>query len=290
MGGEEALCAVSALVAYDGTAYHGFQYQVGVPNIQGTLEQALDRCARRVGRVSGAGRTDAGVHARGQVVGVALEWRHAVENLERAWNANLPPAIVVRSVRVAPPGFHPRFSAVSRTYRYTVWCAGTERGWWRSPLTDRFGAYEPRRLDLAAMQAAADELRGSHDFASFGHPPQGESTVRTVYGANWDGVTESLAALDRYPGSRLVFTIVADGFLRQMVRKLVAGLLAVGRGEWTVERLAEVLRARDRSLAPAPVPAHGLMLERVTYPEPLDTLIHGDPGDGRSESQVVNTP
>lgn len=285
MGGAQALRTVSAVVAYDGTSYHGFQYQVGTPTIQGTLEQALDRCARRVSRVTGAGRTDAGVHARGQVVAVTVEWQHGAEALERAWNTHLPPDVAVRLVREALPGFHPRFSAVSRTYRYTVWCGEAERGQSsgrRSPLTDRFGSFEPRRLDVAAMQAAAEQLQGRHDFASFGQPPQGESTVRTVLSARWEVVTESLAVLDSYPGSRLVFTIVADAFLRQMVRSIVASLLAVGRREWTVERLAEVLQARDRSQAAPPAPAQGLVLERVTYPEPLDMWIHGDPGVGHS--------
>jgi tRNA pseudouridine38-40 synthase len=108
------------VVAYDGTSYHGFQFQVGQPTIQGSLEEALGRCAEPLGRVAGAGRTDTGVHAVGQVVGVQVRWRHSLDALQRAWNAHLPPDITVRRLVEAPPTFHPRFSAVQRTYRYTV--------------------------------------------------------------------------------------------------------------------------------------------------------------------------
>jgi len=272
---------VSALVAYDGTAYHGFQYQANAATVQCELEAALDRATEREGRVVGAGRTDAGVHASGQVIAVQVHWQHSLPALQRAWNVYLPDAITVRHVQAAPERFHPRHSAVSRTYRYSVWQGpedvrkSMDRAPKRSPLTDRFAMYEVRPLNLAAMQEAALGLVGNHDFATFGQPPQGESTVRTVHLAEWQVVEESLPQLGDYPSRRLVFTITANAFLRQMVRSIVGSLLAVGRGEWAVGDAESALQARCRSRSAPPAPPQGLVLEKVTYPAELDALIHG---------------
>lgn len=273
---------VSALAAYDGSDYHGFQYQANAASIQCELEAALDKVAERVGRIAGAGRTDAGVHASGQVLAVHVEWRHDLGALQRAWNAHLPDAISVRRLAAVPEEFHPRYSALSRTYRYTVRVASGEdlsRAPRRSPLTDRFALYEVRPLDVARMQAAAQVLVGRHDFATFGQPPAGESTERVVYAAEWQVVQDDLPALGPalvdYPGPKLVFTVTANAFLRQMVRCLVASCLAVGRGEWPLEEMAKALAARDRSRSAPPAPPQGLVLEKVTYPAVLDALIHG---------------
>lgn len=269
---------VSALVAYDGSAYHGFQYQANAATVQCELEAALDKVAKREGRLAGAGRTDAGVHASGQVIAVHVHWQHSLPALQRAWNVHLPTAITVRKVQAAPEGFHPRHSAVSRTYRYTVWQGGDEsaaKAPRRSPLTDRFALYEVRSLDLAAMQEATQGLVGSHDFATFGQPPQGESTVRTVHAAEWQVVEESVPQLGDYPSRRLVFTITANAFLRQMVRSIVGSLLAVGCGEWAAGDVERALQARSRHRSAPPAPPQGLVLEKVTYPAELDALIHG---------------
>ena len=269
---------VSALVAYDGSDYHGFQWQANAASIQCELEAALDKAAKRDGRIAGAGRTDAGVHAVGQVIAVRVEWRHDLAALQRAWNAHLPSAISVRRLTAVPEEFHPRYSALSRTYRYTVRGASSEevgRAPRRSPLTDRFALHEVRPLDAAAMQEAAQVLVGSHDFATFGQPPGGESTERVVHAADWQIVQDNLPALGDYPGPRLVFTVTANAFLRQMVRCLAASCLAVGRGEWSVEDMAKALAARDRSRSAPPAPPQGLVLEKVTYPAVLDALIHG---------------
>lgn len=266
---------ICGLVAYDGTDFHGFQVQVGVPTIQGALEDALAAFCQPKGRVAGAGRTDAGVHASGQVVAVRLFWRHSLEQLQNAWNAHLPPAIAVRGVVAAPAGFHPRFSALKRTYRYTV-IEGDRSTLGRSPLTDRFALYVPQALSLEAMQAAAALVVGEHDFATFGQPTQGEKTVRRVYAAEWQVVTESLAPLmvSERPTRRLVLTITANGFLRNMVRALVGTFLAVGRGEWSLEQVAEALAAKDRSRSAPPAPPNGLVLEQVVYPDHLDPWRH----------------
>jgi tRNA pseudouridine38-40 synthase len=259
---------VAGLVAYDGSGFHGFQAQANAPTIQGALEQALAAFAQPLSRVSGAGRTDAGVHASGQVVAVRVAWRHPVEKLQDAWNAHLPGAISVRRLVVAPAGFHPRFSARWRTYRYTV-IQGCVRRPQRSPLTDRYALLETQPLDVETMAQAAARLVGEHDFATFGQPTQGESTVRRVTAASWQAAPP-LPWEDGSAGRPLIFTITANGFLRQMVRSLVGTLLAVGRGELAAERLPDLLAARERSLAAPPAPPQGLVLAQVIYPAGLD--------------------
>ncbi|MCS6825157.1 MAG: tRNA pseudouridine(38-40) synthase TruA [Caldilinea sp.] len=272
------LRTVCALVAYDGTDFYGFQSQADVPTVQDALEQALDRFCLREGRIIGAGRTDRGVHASGQVIRASMRWKQAMADLERAWNAHLPPSIAVRCVREAPEGFHPRFDAISRMYRYFVWWQQAPEGFpslRRSPLTDRFALLETRPLDVAAMNQAASYFLGVHDFATFGQAPQeGEGTERCVTAAFWR-IEEPGASLSApHPARRLVFTIVANAFLRQMVRTIVGTLLAVGRGEIPAEAIKQMLGARDRSEAAPPAPPQGLMLERVTYPPVLDGWVH----------------
>lgn len=288
MGGQVVtpVRTICALVAYDGTDFHGFQYQANAPTVQGVLEAALDRCCRREGRVVGAGRTDAGVHANGQVITVSVAWSHALAALERAWNVYLPPTISVRCVREAPEGFHPRFSARSRTYRYTVLMYATPNGFpapKRSPLTDRFALFVTQPLDIVAMNVAASTLIGEHDFATFGQATHGESTKRQVLAAQWDESTNSLPEhLDSFPGHRLVFSITANAFLRQMVRSIVGTLLRVGRGEMTPGEVAAMLAACDRKLSAPPAPPQGLVLERVTYPGGWDRWVHAEASDETS--------
>lgn len=276
------ITTVCALVAYDGSDFHGFQAQTGTATVQDVLETALDRFCQRQGRIIGAGRTDAGVHANGQVIRATVGWAHTPADLERAWNVHLPAAVMVRLVREAPPGFHPRFDAISRTYRYTVQWRQRQQGFptpQKSPLTDRFALFETRPLDVAAMNEAATHLIGTHDFATFGQSPRGEVTERHVMEARWEWRKSTLPALDSFPGDALILTITANAFLRQMVRKLVGTLLTVGRGELAPEKLAELLAARDRSLAAPPVAPQGLVLERVTYPNTIDRWIHADMSD-----------
>lgn len=257
---------VAALVAYDGTEYFGFQVQPGVPTIQGTLEDALSTFTSLQGRIIGAGRTDAGVHARGQVVTAALVWRHDLDSLQRAWNAHLPPSISIRSLRPAPEGFHPRFSARSRTYRYTVVVAeAAGQQPLHAPLVERFALFEPGPLDLAAMNQAAALLVGRQDFVTFGQPPQGDNTVRTVLECGWDRDRRSLPALPGDVDATLVFTIAADAFLKHMVRRLVGSLLQVGRNHWSVAGFADALSACDPARAAPPAPPNGLVLEWVDY-------------------------
>lgn len=239
-----------AVCEYDGTNYYGFQIQADKPTIQGQLELVLARLTGEQIRIRYAGRTDAGVHGLGQVLALHTGWRHTLADLERAWNALLPTDIAVRGVElVSDSQFHPRYSACSRVYEYTVW-----RAPWRSPLHSRFAHHEPRPLDVNAMNQAADLLLGSHDFASFGQPTQGESTVREVSAAMW-----------LEDGDLLRFRIEANAFLRRMVRSIVGTLLEVGVGRRPVDSITELLMARNRTLAGKPAPANGLCLVEVKY-------------------------
>ncbi len=269
------LRTVVGLVAYDGAAYHGFQVQAGVPTVQGALEAGLAAFTTLEGRVAGAGRTDTGVHAVGQVAAATVAWGHAIAKLQDAWNAHLPRTIAVRRLAAAPVGFHPRFSALWRTYRYTVVEAGGDT-LGRSPLTDRYAWSVPRRLDLDAMNAAAQTAVGEYDFAAFGQATQGESTVRCVREAHWQVVTTSLPELGEPQGRRLVFTIAANGFLRTMVRYLVGSLVTVGEGRWTPGDLVAVRTSLDRRRTAPPAPPHGLVLEQVVYPDHLDPWRTGE--------------
>jgi tRNA pseudouridine38-40 synthase len=241
-----------ATVEYDGTDFHGFQRQAqGERTVQATLEDAILAVSQQPARIIGAGRTDAGVHARGQVISFDLEWRHGQEALGRAINANLPSDIVVRNVVAVEQGFHPRFDARQRTYQYFINNQSV-----RSPLLRRVAWHRPRPLDLAAMNDASSLLVGEHDLAAFGTPPVGSNTMRHVYRAQWRR-QEGLA----------IFTIEANAFLYRMVRSLVGSLCLVGEGQWSVDEFARVLAAADRSLAGPTAPPLGLILWSVSYAE-----------------------
>ena len=213
------------------------------------LEKALDRLTGQAVRVVGAGRTDAGVHARGQVIAFRVRWRHKVADLHRAMNAVLPADVALLSLEVAPEGFHPRYSARSRWYRYTVLNQPL-----RSPLSRRWALHVPGPLDVDRMNQAAVGLIGEHDFATFGQPPQGRHTVRRVLRADW-----------WREGAFLYFDIEANAFLQRMVRSLVGTLLQVGAGELSPEAFHHRLTACDRSLAGPTAPPHGLCLMAVNY-------------------------
>jgi tRNA pseudouridine38-40 synthase len=246
-------------LAYDGTDFSGFQLQRGTGRtVQGVLEQALTRLSggARVA-VTGAGRTDAGVHALGQVAAFELARELAPDALQRALNGLLPEDVRVLDAAAAAPGFHPRKSAVSKLYRYVLDCGGVQL-----PQRARYAGFCPTRLDEAAVEAAAALYLGRHDFASLASTGSSATTsVRTV--------TRSTAVFE---AATLVYETEADGFLRKMVRSMVGGLVAAGCGVRSVGELARGLAARDRRAWPAPAAARGLTLVRVDYP----------PGPGRS--------
>lgn len=238
-----------ALIAYDGTAYNGFQRQLDQPTIQAELEQALYTIARQPVTVIGAGRTDSGVHALGQVVAFDLDWTHGADALQRALNANLPDDISILELAEAASSFHPRFDARRRSYLYNIYNQAVPH-----PLYRRQSWHIIRPLDLARMNDAAETIIGEHDFATFGQPPQGENTVRHVFSAQWQRREPYLA-----------FTIEANAFLYRMVRSLVGTMVLVGDSSWTPEAFVEALEARDRSQAGQTAPPQALFLQSVTY-------------------------
>jgi tRNA pseudouridine38-40 synthase len=241
------------ILAYDGTRYQGFQRQAaGKLTIQGELEHAIEKVTAQGVIIMGAGRTDAGVHATGQVVAFDCAWRHSSDELLRAINANLPPDIALKFLSEAAAGFHPRYDAISRRYVYHFYAAAV-----REPLWDRVKWCVGPEVDLNAMQAAADVLTGSHDFATFGQPTQGTVTIRHLHAAQFQAEADGAYR----------FTIEANAFLKHMVRSIMGSLVQVGRGLWTVEQFAEAFRAADRSKAAATAPPHGLVLVSVRYDE-----------------------
>jgi tRNA pseudouridine38-40 synthase len=240
-------------LAYDGTDFAGFQLQkTSGRTVQGALEEALQRLTggARIA-VAAAGRTDAGVHALGQVAAFELPREHEPGALQRSLNGLLPDDVRVLAAAPAPAGFHPRKSAVSKLYRYELDCGGVQL-----PQRRRFAGFCPSALDEGRVRAAAALYLGRHDFASLASSgSSATTTVRTVM--------RSEAAFE---GGALVYETEADGFLRKMVRSMVGGLVAAGRGARSVEELARALAARDRRAWPAPAPACGLTLVRVDYP------------------------
>lgn len=219
--------------------------------MQGELEKAISVVAPRPVTITAAGRTDSSVHARGQVISFEMPWRHDKDALQRAINANLPADIVILTLEEATADFHPRYDARRRAYEYHVYNAPL-----RSPLRRRRSWHVPRPLDLERMNEAAAHLVGGHDFATFGQPPQGESTIRHIFRAEW-----------WRHDSLLIFGIEGNAFLYRMVRSIVGSLKMVGEGSWSVHDFVHAFRARDRSRAAATVPPQGLYLVSVAYDE-----------------------
>jgi tRNA pseudouridine38-40 synthase len=239
-----------ARVEYDGTDFAGFQVQPGRRTVQGELEAALARVSgRRRIRVQAAGRTDAGVHATGQVIAFTYRGRLAAAELGRALEALLPADVSLGALRRVEPGWQPRYAARYREYRYSVWNGP------RSPLRERTALGVRVPLDVTAMAEAAQVLVGRHDFSAFGGAHR--QPIRTLHGVRV-----------RKKGRMVTIDVTGDAFLRQMVRSIVAALLRVGRGEATAEDLVAALASRRRIFSGAVAPAHGLCLRRVVMGRP----------------------
>ena len=245
---------------YDGTEFEGWQLQPeGHRTVQGCLVQALERICGGDVQVTGSGRTDAGVHAEGQVASARIESRLSAGELLRALNGNLPRDMAAIAVDVVPGDFDARRTAISKLYRYRIW-----NGPIRSPLRARRATWVPQRLDLDAMRRAAAELVGEHDFASF--QAAGSSVVgtrRRLFRVEVSGD----------PGGEISIEVDGSGFLRHMVRNIVGTLVEVGQGRRPSDAIPRILAARDRSEAGPTAAAGGLVLVRVEYP---------DPGPGKS--------
>jgi tRNA pseudouridine38-40 synthase len=242
------------LVEYDGTQYHGFQWQVGLPTIQSELEQAIRRFCGQSSRVIAASRTDAGVHAKGQVVSFWAKSTLDTMALVRALNYYLPGDIVVKAAYKADADFSVRRDALSREYHYYILNSNT-----RSPFSQRFALFAPKRLDIQAMNEACQLIIGEHDFASFASSlDDSRSTLRNVYEA---GVEKK--------GDFTVFRIVANSFLPHQVRSTVGLLIRLGLGKIGIDGFRDIMEAKSVGLAGPLSPACGLCLERVNYPKPL---------------------
>lgn len=242
-------------LSYDGTGYFGWQSQPNRKTIQDELERALARITGEPTPAIASGRTDAGVHALGQVVSVRTSSSMPTDVLQRALNANLPPHIAVLQVQDAPHGFHAIRDALSKRYRYLI-----HDGVAPDPIGRHYVWRIPRRLDEGQMHASAQALVGTHDFSSFeAAGAERVSSIRTI--------TEiSVVRRQELGAERIVFEVEADGFLYHMVRNIVGVLVKVGRGRRPVEWTAEVLAAKSRLAAANTAPASGLFLASVRYP------------------------
>ena len=248
-------------LSYDGAGFHGYATNPGVRTVQGEVERALLGVLGSAPATVVAGRTDAGVHAWGQVVSFDADDDLDVGRLRRSMNAMLGPEIVVRGFSRAEDGFDARFSAVSRTYRYFVDDREAP-----NPLHRHSVWHVGTGLDAAAMASAADAFVGEHDFASFCRAAEGKTTIRRVLSAAWWRDSDGLAPRDE-PGDRglLVFEVTANAFCHQMVRSLVALSVEIGRGRVPVSAIPGIFEARDRNAARGAAPPHGLVLWRVEY-------------------------
>ncbi len=253
---EQGIQKVACVIEYDGTNFCGFQRQPNQRTVQAELEQALSVITQQACSIVGAGRTDSGVHAKAQVIHFCTPWKRPWLELRRAMNALLPPDISVRQVAAVDEGFHARYSATSRLYRYVIFNSGV-----RSAFAARFAHQITSCLNLEMMNRASERLIGLHDYASFGQSPTGGHTVRQVYGACW-----------RRQGNWIIFDIEANAFLRQMVRSIVGTLLLVGTGKLPPAEVSDILAARDRATAGPPAPAQGLFLEKICYPAPWQDI------------------
>lgn len=247
---------IRIVVEYDGTRYFGFQDQgrADRPTIQAALEEAVRQTTGERVRVIGAGRTDAGVHALGQVANFVTQARIPVERIPFALNSRLPEDIAVVAADVVPAAFHARFWAKRKTYQYRWYTRPVPSPFWR-----RYAMHVPARLDVAAMRSAAVHFLGEHDFKAFqAAHSSAKSTVREIYRAE---IGEE--------GETVTFTVEGSGFLYKMVRMMAGTLLEIGLGRRDPASVPQALATGDRRFVGSTLPAHGLTLVRVTYDEPF---------------------
>jgi tRNA pseudouridine38-40 synthase len=241
---------------YDGTDFHGWQVQGEERTVQGELMRVLTLLEGRAVVVHGSGRTDAGVHAEGQVASVQLNREFAPDKLLNAINGNLPRDVRVIEASVVPEDFHARYSALGKTYVYRIFNAPV-----MSPFWSRYALHEARRLDIERMRKAAQLFLGEHDWTAFSAAQSDTQTrVRTITALE---VAEQID--ERGRGRLIEIKASADGFLRYMVRSIAGTLLSIGCGEMEDEIVTRAINTRDRSLVGATAPAHGLTLFRVDY-------------------------
>lgn len=244
---------------YDGTDWHGWQVQKNAPTIQGALEKALAKITGESIRVTGASRTDAGVHAKGQACNFYTASRIPLDRIPHALNANLPKSIVVRAAAEVDLDFHARYRAIGKRYIYEICNRRIP-----SALRRHFSYHVPQKLDLTAMQQAAALLQGEHDFKAFQAVGSSvQSTVRHLWQLK----------IEQQEPSRILICAEGNGFLYNMVRIIVGTLLEVGLGKRLPAEMTAILASRNRDLAGPTVPPHGLCLEEVFYPPELSLTL-----------------
>ena len=241
------------ILAYDGTDFFGSQRQAKVRTVQGEFENSLRKLGWVENAILMAGRTDAGVHASGQVVAFHFNWKHSLTDLRNALNATLPADMAVSDVRIASEGFHPRFDAIARLYRYRIFCQET-----RDPLRERYAWRVKDALDGEILHALAKLLPGKHDFSAFGSPPRpGGVTERHLLKASW-----------KKQADEWIFEVQANAFLYHMVRKLVFTQVLIARHKVDFEKFAQSL-ADQVEITSGIAPSNGLTLVEVSYPDNL---------------------
>lgn len=241
------------ILAYDGTDFKGFQRQAGgARTVQGVIEAALSQLGWQGASILAAGRTDTGVHASGQVIAFDLEWRHSCDALLAALNANLPQDVAARAAHLVQSGFHPRYDALARRYRYRIFCQAN-----RDPLRERYAWRVWPAIDLPRLVQSVKLLTGTYDFAAFGTPPRvGGTTMRSVLQAGW--VQEE---------DELIFNVLANAFLYHMVRRLVGLQVAIGQGRIEPQAVLERLDRELPGVVKYLAPPQGLTLVEVIYPQ-----------------------
>ena len=238
------------ILAYDGTEFKGYQRQATGRTVQGSIEQVLKLLGWRGKSIIGAGRTDAGVHASGQVVSFELDWHHSTHDLRNALNGNLPADIAARSVEQVEADFHARHSAYARRYRYRLFCSPI-----RDPLRERYAWRVWPQVSMEALDQVAFYFVGTHNFASFGSPLKtGGSTKRKVMASNW-----------RNEQDELVYEILGNAFLYHMVRRLVVFQVNAGQGKVAPDAAIDLLESAAENIVRGLAPASGLSLVEVVY-------------------------
>jgi tRNA pseudouridine38-40 synthase len=244
-------------IAFDGTNFSGWQRQLNAPTIQGELEKVLGTITNSPVSLHGAGRTDAGVHALAMIAHFETESAIPLDKLQSGANSLLPSAIRILQITPAATDFHARFSAIAKTYIYTI-----DTGAIQSPLSRLYAVHIVNLPELRAMRQCLEHILGSHDFASFEASGSRDKSITTGRGSVRTLHRATLTEMDQ---KQLQFEVNGDGFLRHMVRNIVGTVLEVGKGRKTIQDFQAILKAKDRSQASATAPAHGLLLKEIQY-------------------------
>jgi tRNA pseudouridine38-40 synthase len=279
---------IKCTIAYDGTDFRGWQAQPEQITVQGTLTDALEKLTQRRLTIYAAGRTDAGVHATGQVVNFRTQSALQVEEIQRALNALLPPSIRVHFAEEVSPDFHSRWEALAKTYRYRIF-----RGRVVPPFVWKYVHQDSQELDFEAMAEAAGLFTGERDFTTFAASTGSEDddrdriTVRTIFRSE---LLRSPNAEARDSAEEWVYVVRGRSFMRNMVRKMMGTLVEIGRGKMAPGDIPKLFDLRDRSKSGVTMPPQGLCLESVEYPDPAHSLAPAEASSSTPEMKRNSLP